>query len=621
MGADGIEYRTMRESDYDQCMSLWKTDPMMGVSVSDAEPRFRHFLSANAGMSFVAVTQEGEIVGTILCGTDWRRGWINHLIVADAYRHMGIGTRLVTLAEDAMRGMGDSAPSKAYVLVRDGNDIAERFWGRRGYSAVDCDDFHPMRKSLSDAQYATYEELDATGIIRYLSDCGIIDTSTNAYAATETGDGNMNRIWRVAPVGGAHVGTFPDTNTARALHAGSTTSDTGNAASVSTPDDDGNRANGTAGTAATPSGDGGTLIAKQAMPHGKIDVTCYEPTSRAVYEQRYWTRYHAMMPDLLVPRHAADKTMALSAYADCGTMPTLRDAMLAADGMRNGMVGDTETADGILLIEGVGSALGRYCAMELLAGMTVGAGKGMPLTISERDVTERRFRNARMRELTDMYVLDHPFHEANDNTVDAAMEPVIRREIWEDEHVTSAAAMARRRFLEERQCVIHGDFHPGNVFVGTGGRAIVSDYEFACVGPVSYDLGTMLGNLIMSLRVQPLLAAGHAATGRQRRIAAEMDGMLAAFEQTVLANRHDGMDERTALLWIDGIVHDAIMFAGSTMAGRTWGYCRFPEAKIAFVASGDIAEQTRRMLVTDVRTLLTSVDTHRQLIDYIKPRG
>jgi len=76
------------------------------------------------------------------------------------------------------------------------------------------------------------------------------------------------------------------------------------------------------------------------------------------------------------------------------------------------------------------------------------------------------------------------------------------RELRADEKLKVAAARFGQKFLNEVQALIHGDLHSGSVMV-TDGDARVIDPEFAFYGPIGFDLGAFLGNLLLSWYSQP----------------------------------------------------------------------------------------------------------------------
>jgi ribosomal protein S18 acetylase RimI-like enzyme len=76
---------------------------------------------------------------------DGRRGWINHLAVAAAWRGDGIGRRLVAEVERRLRAKGCA---KMNLLIEPANVAVQGFYERLGYAR---DDLIFMEKWLPDA--------------------------------------------------------------------------------------------------------------------------------------------------------------------------------------------------------------------------------------------------------------------------------------------------------------------------------------------------------------------------------------------------------------------------------------------------------------------------------------
>jgi 5-methylthioribose kinase len=75
-----------------------------------------------------------------------------------------------------------------------------------------------------------------------------------------------------------------------------------------------------------------------------------------------------------------------------------------------------------------------------------------------------------------------------------------------DGRLKVAAAHFGQKFLNEVQSLVHGDLHSGSVMVTEGDTRVI-DPEFAFYGPIGFDLGAFLGNLLLSWYSQP----GHAS--------------------------------------------------------------------------------------------------------------
>lgn len=110
-------------------MRLWSS--CEGLSLRDADSRasMDKYLQRNPGLSFVA-EEEGVIVASLMAGHDGRRGYIQHLAVANENRGQGIAGRLLELCLGALEQQGIV---KSHVHVLHSNRVGNEFWRRRGW--------------------------------------------------------------------------------------------------------------------------------------------------------------------------------------------------------------------------------------------------------------------------------------------------------------------------------------------------------------------------------------------------------------------------------------------------------------------------------------------------------
>ena len=99
-------------------------------SIDDSEEGVRRFLERNPHTSVVA-SQDGKIVGAILCGHDGRRGCLYHVCVHRDYRRKGIGTAMVVFAMEALKR---EKISKVSLIAFTVNDIGNAFWKKIGWT-------------------------------------------------------------------------------------------------------------------------------------------------------------------------------------------------------------------------------------------------------------------------------------------------------------------------------------------------------------------------------------------------------------------------------------------------------------------------------------------------------
>lgn len=128
---DGITIRNMAIEDYDGVYALWMSIRGFAIrSIDDSREGVGRFLSRNPGISVVAV-KDGEIVGSILCGHDGRRGCLYHVCVREDFRMQGIGKSMVVYCMDALE---KEHISKVSLIAFTKNDVGNAFWKEIGWT-------------------------------------------------------------------------------------------------------------------------------------------------------------------------------------------------------------------------------------------------------------------------------------------------------------------------------------------------------------------------------------------------------------------------------------------------------------------------------------------------------
>ncbi len=127
---DDFSIREMMPQDYDMVYSFWSNTKGMGLSDADSFDNIVVFLKRNKGLSFICQIN-GEVAGTILCGTDFRRGYIYHAAVSEKYRLKKIGSVLVKLSLNELEKLG---VNKCHLFVFADNDEGMKFWENKNWS-------------------------------------------------------------------------------------------------------------------------------------------------------------------------------------------------------------------------------------------------------------------------------------------------------------------------------------------------------------------------------------------------------------------------------------------------------------------------------------------------------
>ena len=123
--------RAMQMEDYPRIYTLWTGIEGFGIrSIDDSKEGVERFLKRNPETSIVAEA-EGEIIGTILCGHDGRRGCFYHVCVKQGFRKQGIGK---AMAVAAMKALQAQQINKVCLIAFLDNQVGNQFWKSVGWT-------------------------------------------------------------------------------------------------------------------------------------------------------------------------------------------------------------------------------------------------------------------------------------------------------------------------------------------------------------------------------------------------------------------------------------------------------------------------------------------------------
>lgn len=110
----------------------------------------------------------------------------------------------------------------------------------------------------------------------------------------------------------------------------------------------------------------------------------------------------------------------------------------------------------------------------------------------------KEFINPSLCSITENLVYTDPY--TNQSGRNILFEPNIEfftKELYEDMSLHLEVAKLKDQFKSKAQALIHGDLHTGSIFVKEGSTKIL-DPEFAFYGPIGYDVGNVIANLIFA---------------------------------------------------------------------------------------------------------------------------
>ncbi|MEB3056331.1 MULTISPECIES: S-methyl-5-thioribose kinase [Bacillus] len=116
----------------------------------------------------------------------------------------------------------------------------------------------------------------------------------------------------------------------------------------------------------------------------------------------------------------------------------------------------------------------------------------------EKKELVKNYINPELCEITEDLVYSEPFTDHNKrNELFSINEGWIREHIYGDEALRMEVAKLKFSFMTNAQALLHGDLHTGSVFVRKDSTKVI-DPEFAFYGPMGYDVGNVMANLIFA---------------------------------------------------------------------------------------------------------------------------
>ncbi len=118
------------------------------------------------------------------------------------------------------------------------------------------------------------------------------------------------------------------------------------------------------------------------------------------------------------------------------------------------------------------------------------------LEAKQKKAMQARFINPEMCEITEKLVFTVPYYDDQTTSYSpgAAKQGAALRT---NEPLKKEVAKLKELFLTSAQALIHGDLHTGSLFVTEHSTKAI-DQEFAYYGPMGFDVGAVIGNLILN---------------------------------------------------------------------------------------------------------------------------
>ncbi|WP_031524798.1 S-methyl-5-thioribose kinase [Siccibacter colletis] len=186
-----------------------------------------------------------------------------------------------------------------------------------------------------------------------------------------------------------------------------------------------------------------------------------------------------------------------------------------------------------------------------------------------------QFINPEMCEITEDLFFNDPYQIHERNSYPAAIDADVAA-LRDDPALKRAVASLKHRFFSHAEALLHGDIHSGSIFVADGSLKAI-DAEFGYVGPIGFDVGTAIGNLLLNYCGAPSqLGIRDAAAAREQRLTDihELWSTFATrFTRLAVTDTRDAALAQPGYVedFLKKVLSDAVGFAGSELIRRSVG--------------------------------------------------
>ncbi|WLA68860.1 S-methyl-5-thioribose kinase [Bradyrhizobium diazoefficiens] len=285
-------------------------------------------------------------------------------------------------------------------------------------------------------------------------------------------------------------------------------------------------------------GDRGGVAVKQALPYVRLVGESWPlPLSRAHYEYLALSRQAELAPGLVPALLHHNEKLALT------VMELLEPHII----MRKGLVAATQYP--------------RFAGdITTFMARTLFFTSDLALSAAEKKEGIAAFAgNHALCKITEDLIFTDPYRIAEQNRWTAPYLDGLAAALRDDMDLHVAISRLKLKFMASPEALLHGDLHTGSIMV-TGSQTRVIDPEFAFYGPMGFDVGAVLANLLMAY----FASSGHERAPGER--AAFEGWVLETVEQVWTAFAGKFLD-----LWRSHAAGDAFpasLFAGENGAAR-----------------------------------------------------
>ncbi len=127
---------------------------------------------------------------------------------------------------------------------------------------------------------------------------------------------------------------------------------------------------------------------------------------------------------------------------------------------------------------------------------------------SKKNFISKFISNTELCKITEDLIFTDPYAVNKNNRWTKPYLNKMKKKIEQDEKLKIAISRLKLKFMKNTDALLHGDLHTGSIMVTKKDTKVI-DPEFAFYGPMGFDVGALIANLLMSYFSQ---------TGHERKV-------------------------------------------------------------------------------------------------------
>lgn len=220
---------------------------------------------------------------------------------------------------------------------------------------------------------------------------------------------------------------------------------------------------------------GKSIVVKQALPYVKIVGSDWPlPLERNKLEAEAIKIQGKLAPGLVPEIYYIDEELALTIMEDLSRLEIMRLGTIKMKKYPN-FVKDIST---------------------FLANVTFYTSDFYMNPIEKKDLV-KKFINPHLCKITEDLIFTDPYYNSPRNRINPELNPYLENKFWKRTFLWKEASKLKFNFMTKSESLLHGDLHTGSIFISQK-ETKVFDSEFAFFGPSAFDMGLLVGNLLIN---------------------------------------------------------------------------------------------------------------------------